>query len=236
MVDRERENKLADKILYEILGSKEKALEHFRAAGTLIVADTSDRVLLGGYEYRLTERGRKSAWSKVAIYSGWLWGNPAGSKEGDETAWETARRETEEELGIECPVSPEYPPLIMVVYESIEQPVSLEALDIGVCYPVIIKPSLYRPGGAVKKVHWLNRDSLVVLTEDFMDDFFLWGGAWTEMILRRWYRRAEEDLSQFSGMITFSRQAPGRWPSPYEVLKGRGITSSQFSVDGIDDT
>jgi len=225
MVDKETE--VANKIFYEILGSKEEALKHFKAAGTLIIADTFDRVLLGGHECDLRRfqgygRPEKPAWEKVVR---WVWGNPAGSKEGNESAWETAYRETREEFGIECPDLPEYPPLIMVVYEDLDRPVSLEALDIGVCYPVIMKPSLYRPKGELKRLEWFTRNDLLELTKDFRDDFWLWGGAWTEMILMRWSRRAEEDLNQFSGMITFSRWAQGRWSTPYNILRGRGVST-----------
>ncbi len=113
----------------------------------------------------------------------------------------------------------------MVVYKG--EPITLETLDIGVCYPIIIDSSLLRPEQIkptteVARFQWFNIPGLNVLTEAFTDHEVLWGGCWTEMVLRRWVESSQGgkcNLDFFPGTITFPRFAPGRWPTSYERAK-----------------
>ena len=201
----------------QVLGliTHEIALQRFNAAGTLVIADTLDRVLLGWH--------RETDATGQEIAGGW--GNPAGSKKDEETAWQTALRETGEEFGIPHSESPSNEPLIMVVYEG--EPITLETLDIGVCYPIIIdssslRPEQMKPTTEVAKFQWFDIPSLNHLTEVFTEHDALWGGCWTEMVLRRWVDSSQSkkcNLALFPGMITFSRFSSGRWLTSYERVK-----------------
>lgn len=201
----------------QVLGliTHEIALQRFNAAGTLVIADTLDRVLLGWH--------RETDATGQVIAGGW--GNPAGSKKDEETAWQTALRETREEFGIPHSESPSNEPLIMVVYEG--EPITLETFDIGVCYPIIIdssslRPEQMKPTTEVAEFEWFDIPSLNHLTEVFTEHDAFWGGCWTEMVLRRWVDSSQSkkcNLALFPGMITFSRFSSGRWLTSYERVK-----------------
>ena len=228
-IEQQRTEDLIDQA-FDLLGSEEKALHHFAAAGTLIIADPQkDMVLLGNHQ-ELNHKTGEIAYG---------WGNPAGSREDDETAWQTARRETREEFGLDLE-KPSGEPLIMVAIHpdtlnTPSIPLTLKNLSIGVCYPILVNPvqldpNRMRPTEEIKKFAWWSEEPIGDHTDDFVNFEELWGGTFTGMALLRWhiarwhetkqrFTTTVEFLEKFAGMIAFLKYDPRQWPSSYEDLK-----------------
>ena len=180
-------------------------LHPYKTAGILIINPSNTKILLG-LNQETNEQG-------TIIASGW--GNPAGSKLPDETPILTCIRETKEEFGLLFNPSQLSSPLILICERPKDQK---KRIHIAYCFLATLSTSITpSKSSEVKEFKWWSKQEIIQLTDGFMDHEWLWGGAWTEMILRRWVET--NNPNQFPGIISFSLFAPGRWRSSYDRIK-----------------